>query len=956
MAAKPVTLEPDGYELPAKDPLRKAHERLSIYLSEGRGGQPRTWDFEPKSLTAGAALFKLPKPDQADVIAAALARWGRVIETEPYPSEVPDPKPEAEPAMPESWVRQRRREFEEAAAALAEVDGVTRWTAKETLRAGEFADLAANERGESSMAGGRNAAGRSSTPFLPLNAQKDAAALGHLLDRLLRRKLPVEPAVLAAVGEEIAGGRDRPNFDCNLSRYGKPLLGFVKQIEYAAKGGDAERAVRAAAVRLLECQEDFHWESKLFARLRAALAEYGDGTPAPFAPDPGEPWADQLAADLAASSEAGLAAWTALLTHCQTATASKPAAKWLKTAGPLREAVGDSFAEAVTRWFPLIEKPRTDLPQTRREPWLTEHPWIVSDRNVDILKGLVWCCGLTEDRDLARALTRLAQASYKKVPGVGPRLTKIGNACVWALGHMPGTDAVGQLAMLAVKVKFGTARKQIDKALTAAADREGLPRDEIGELAVPTYGLTDVGVREETLGDFTARITVAGTGSAKLSFVDAEGKVRKSVPAAVKRDFPDELKELKAAAKDVQKMLPAQRDRIDSLFLAQKSWPLATWRERYWNHPLVGTLARRLIWRFGSGSSPRADGSAVAVSDATIVDAEGALLEVPDDATVSLWHPIEEPEGAVLAWRRFYEDRGISQPFKQAHREIYVLTDAERNTRTYSNRFAAQLVKQHQFKALGDARGWKGQLRLMVDDDYPPPSKQLPAFGLRAEYWVEGAGEEYGRDTNETGTFLHLATDQIRFYPVDAETVYAHASGGGYGAGYRQAEPDPVPLEDVPPLALSEVLRDADLFVGVAGVGNDPTWADGATVGENRYDRWHDYSFGDLSATAATRRGVLSRLVPRLKIADRCEVGEKFLKVRGEFRIYKIHLGSGNILMEPNDQYLCIVPKASFGKDAANVALPFEGDRTLSVILSKAFLLADDLKIKDPTIISQIER
>jgi hypothetical protein len=36
------------------------------------------------------------------------------------------------------------------------------------------------------------------------------------------------------------------------------------------------------------------------------------------------------------------------------------------------------------------------------------------------------------------------------------------------------------------------------------------------------------------------------------------------------------------------------------------------------------------------------------------------------------------------------------------------------------------------------------------------------------------------------------------------------------------------------------------------------------------------------------------------------------------------------------------------------VFLPFEGDRTLSVILSKALLLADDKKITDPTIMRQI--
>ena len=36
--------------------------------------------------------------------------------------------------------------------------------------------------------------------------------------------------------------------------------------------------------------------------------------------------------------------------------------------------------------------------------------------------------------------------------------------------------------------------------------------------------------------------------------------------------------------------------------------------------------------------------------------------------------------------------------------------------------------------------------------------------------------------------------------------------------------------------------------------------------------------------------------------------------------------------------------------------LPFEGDATLSLILSKAFLLAEDDKIKDRSIVSQIAR
>jgi hypothetical protein len=52
--------------------------------------------------------------------------------------------------------------------------------------------------------------------------------------------------------------------------------------------------------------------------------------------------------------------------------------------------------------------------------------------------------------------------------------------------------------------------------------------------------------------------------------------------------------------------------------------------------------------------------------------------------------------------------------------------------------------------------------------------------------------------------------------------------------------------------------------------------------------------------------------------------------------------------MLPNDQYLCIVPGRDSGPDPRQkVFLPFEGDTMLSIILSKAFLLAEDDKISD---------
>jgi hypothetical protein len=151
-------------------------------------------------------------------------------------------------------------------------------------------------------------------------------------------------------------------------------------------------------------------------------------------------------------------------------------------------------------------------------------------------------------------------------------------------------------------------------------------------------------------------------------------------------------------------------------------------------------------------------------------------------------------------------------------------------------------------------------------------------------------------------------------------------------------------------------MRDVDLLVGVASIGNDPTWVDGGPGGTYR-DYWRSFSFGDLSASAVTRKAAPERLVPRLKIAARCSFEGKFLVVRGDLRTYKIHLGSGNILMEPDDQYLCIVraPSVEKGKEG-RVFLPFEGDGMLAVILSKAFLLAAAARTTDETILRQIRR
>src|SRR5207249_7682187 len=73
-----------------------------------------------------------------------------------------------------------------------------------------------------------------------------------------------------------------------------------------------------------------------------------------------------------------------------------------------------------------------------------------------------------------------------------------------------------------------------------------LPRQELEEMSVPSYGLTEVGICEEQMGEFTARLTVTGTTSTELVWVKVDGKVQRAVPASVKERSEEHTSELQS--------------------------------------------------------------------------------------------------------------------------------------------------------------------------------------------------------------------------------------------------------------------------------------------------------------------------------------------------------------------------------------------------------------------------
>lgn len=631
-------------------------------------------------------------------------------------------------------------------------------------------------------------------------------------------------------------------------------------------------------------------------------------------------------------------AWYQLFHLFIKATTSKPSAKYLKTTSPIIDTIGSkAYKTTIHTWLEFaialkaIETEKEYTYENGQTYRYTVYEFL-EEKNKIFLKGLIWSLSKFHDSTTLSLVAKLAERSFQKIPGVGPTAAGVGNACIYVLGNTRGLEGVSHLSRLKLKIKQNNTRKLIEKYIETSSQKLGVSSSEIEELSIPDFGLVEGG-KIYNFDEYTLTLTIQELGKVHLLWTKPDGKTQKTTPAFVKSSskHTQVLKKAKVDVTQIKKYLTAQRDRIDRLYLDNRVWSYEAFLKSYLNHGLVSFITKKLIWQFKKGG----DFVSAFYENQQWVDTNNQELDwIQETTEVRLWHPVYADIDTVLFWRNRLEELEIKQPLKQAYREVYILTDAEITTKSYSNRMAAHLLKQHQFNALTSVRGWKYTLMGAYDNGVDAELASIPikAHHMHAEFWINEVATDDA--FNDSGIWDYVATDQVRFLNLEGESI---------------------DLINVPKLVLSEILRDVDLFVGVCSVGNDPEWRDNGGLPQYR-DYWTSYSFGDLTEVAKTRKQILERLIPRLKISKVSTIDGKFLKVKGTKRTYKIHLGSTNILMEPNDQYLCIVPARGKDKNTENVFLPFEGDRGLSLILSKAFLLAADDKITDSTILSQIGR
>lgn len=740
---------------------------------------------------------------------------------------------------------------------------------------------------------------------------REARFIKALLGKLFRKKLPYSMEDLEKIALELGKYRNALSFF--------PANSFLNKIKILkAKEPLSEKLINA--IKALQFEREYI-HSPLIAEQRninnlidRMIMEEKNGLQVKFDNDE---FGEVLNSFFNNLGEADSMKWASLVNHfAGKLSQSKPTLAWYKQTQSLLKDIGEkAVLEKFIEWIELAGT-------LYNKGVKASNPRIMSEINEHFVRNIVWAAGIINEDKLTDAVEDLGLECMKKVKNYGQISRRIGNACLICFAKLPFNVGIQRLTKFRSKTKYPSIKSIIANRIKEVAKREGKMADEIEELGVSNFGLNAGHQIIKLLGNYKAVVTIDSLTKVNLLWEKSDGKMQKTIPTVIKEDFKVELNEIKRAIKDIKTALPAQRDRIERFFLKQRTWEYKDWFDNYIAHPLVGYLGKKLIWFFEKDEQ-----KAIAIYDANKwVNSKGEICDWIDESTkVQLWHPIGFSPQFISDWRNYLVNSQIQQPLKQAFREIYIITDAELNTRSYSNRFAAHILRQFQFTSLCKLRGWHYTLQ-GAWDSHNTPGKILEDWNIRVEFWVEA---DHQGDTAATGIFEYVFSDQVRFYE-----------------GERQLN-----MDEVPALVFSELMREVDMFVGVSSIGNDENWTD---TGNDRYHNyWRAYSQQELTQTANTRKEILKGLIPRLKIGGQCSFSDRHLIVKGDLRTYKIHLGSGNILMEPNDQYLCIVADRSSRK-TNKVFLPFEGDQMLSIILSKAFLLAEDKKITDPTIIRQI--
>ena len=287
------------------------------------------------------------------------------------------------------------------------------------------------------------------------------------------------------------------------------------------------------------------------------------------------------------------------------------------------------------------------------------------------------------------------------------------------------------------------------------------------------------------------------------------------------------------------------------------------------------------------------------LADKGLVNDNGTIQALDDSAEIKIAHPFDlYSKNCWRAYQKYLFENKIAQPFRQVFRELYVKT-AEEMDMLHSLRYAGNQIQPAKTVGALKSRRWVAD----IED------------GLQKVYYKENIVAQ-----------IYALADW--FSPADIEAPTLE-----WVCFTNRKTGEEIKIADIPDIVFSEVMRDVDLAVSVAHAGGvDPETS---------------------HSTMEMRAAILSFVLPMFRIANVKVEGHHAI-VEGKLAEYSIHLGSG-VVHQLGGAMIPVLPV--YSQHRGKIFLPFvDDDPKTAEIISKVLLFAEDDKIKDPMILSNISK
>ncbi|MHB9313834.1 DUF5724 domain-containing protein [Fusobacterium polymorphum] len=391
--------------------------------------------------------------------------------------------------------------------------------------------------------------------------------------------------------------------------------------------------------------------------------------------------------------------------------------------------------------------------------------------------------------------------------------------------------------------------------------------------------------------DYSVYIEIDKLGQSSIKY-EKDGKALKSLPTKIKTEkYIEEIKEVHKNLKEQysrsRKMLEqSMEDGVK--FYAYEIQTLSA-------NPVVAPLIRDLVFKVDDSLGYYEDNKLIGFDKKS---KKVTLIEnIDKDVLLTIAHPFDLFNSKQ--WPLYQQDilgREVKQVFKQVFRELYIKTKDELKM-DRSRRYAGHQIQPSKTVALLKTRRW-------VVDDYE---------GLQKVYYKENIIAK-----------MYAMTDWYSPAEVESPTIEDIVF-------YDRKTFELMTIEDVPNLIFSEVMRDIDLVVSVAHVGDVDPEASQSTI--------------------EMRRAIVEFNAKLFKLKN-VTFTESHALIKGTRAEYSIHLGSG-VIHQKAGATIEVLPVHS--QHRGRIFLPFiDEDPKTSEIMAKVLLFAQDEKIKDIFILEQI--